>query len=189
MKRKRIFHLNTMLIYGVRELAPAFIAAASRRIQQRYDNHITLYAYVACNDNGSCMAGTAANSRAKSGGKPPHSIKRITPRFLSVIIATLCILMSVFCIPARALESGSYRLLSVSVSENLILVSRIPDQKKFLLDTTDAKVTINDNPAEFSDITSFTVIKIQMDLSKKKRKGINVDGRVHEIAISNPVEK
>jgi len=64
-----------MLVYGVRELARAFIAAACRRTQQCCDNHITLYASAACNVNGSCVAGAVASSRAKSGGKPPHSTK------------------------------------------------------------------------------------------------------------------
>ena len=72
-----------MLIYGVRELVPAFIAAACRRIQQRYDNHITLHASVACYANGSCLINAVASSRDKSGGKPPRSIKQIIQHFLA----------------------------------------------------------------------------------------------------------
>ena len=105
---------------------------------------------------------------------------------VSVIIAAAYIWMFVFCCPTQALEFGSYRLLSVSVTEKLVLVSRIPDQKKFLLDAADVKVTINDNPAEFSDLILFTVIQLEMKLSKKKRKSITLDGSAIEIAISNP---
>ena len=105
---------------------------------------------------------------------------------VSIITAIICIWMFVFCGSARALESGSYRLLSVSVTEKLVLVSRIPDQKKFLLDATDVKVTINDKPAEFSDLILFTVVQVQMEQGKKKRKSVNLDGRAIEITISNP---
>ncbi|MDR0310254.1 MAG: hypothetical protein LBJ21_01575 [Acidobacteriota bacterium] len=114
-------------------------------------------------------------------------MKRIKRIFhISAIIAAACVLTH---IPAQALESGSYRLLSVSVTEKLVLVSRIPDQKKFLLDAADVKITINDNPGELNDIALFTVVQLQMDLSKKKRKGVNIDGQVREIAISDPAGK
>jgi len=70
-----------MLVYGVREQAPAFIAAACRRILQRYDNHIMLHSSAACSANGSFVINAVASSRDKSGGKPPHSIKQITQHF------------------------------------------------------------------------------------------------------------
>jgi hypothetical protein len=107
---------------------------------------------------------------------------------ISVIIAAACFWMHVFCGPVQALEAGSYRVLSISETEKLILVSRIPDQKKFLLDAADAKVTVNDQPAEFKDLTLFTIVQVQMDQKKKKRKGINIDGNAHEIAVSYPEE-
>ena len=106
----------------------------------------------------------------------------------SVILAVACVCMHAFCCPARALESGSYRLLSISETERLILVSRIPDQKKYILDAVDVKVTINGNPAEFRELALFTIVQVQMDMVKKKRKGINIDGRVREIAVSGPAE-
>lgn len=114
-------------------------------------------------------------------------MRRINRTFhVSVIIAIACILMHVFCCPVQALESGSYRLLSISVTEKLVLVSRIPDQKKFLLDAADVKVTINDKPAEFKDLILYSVVKVEMNQSKSKRKGVNIDGRALEIAISDP---
>jgi len=109
--------------------------------------------------------------------------------YISVIIAVICVCMHVFCDPALALESGSYRLLSVSVSEELVLVSRIPDQKKFLLDAANVKITINDKPGEFKDLILFTVVQVEMDLGNKKRKGVNIDGRAREISISDPAGK
>ena len=100
-----------------------------------------------------------------------------------------CIWVFLFCVPVQALESGSYRLLSVSETEKLVLVSRIPDQKKFLLDVDDVKITINGKPAEFKDLTLFTIVQVQMDLRKTKRKNIDLDGRASEIAVSNPMEE
>ena len=103
-------------------------------------------------------------------------------------MAVACIWMHVFCGPVQALEAGSYRLLSVSETEKLVLVSRIPDQKKFLLDAADVKITINDNPAEFKDLILFTIVQVQMDTGRKKRKGVNLDGNARVINISNPAQ-
>ena len=117
-------------------------------------------------------------------------MKRIKSIFcVSVIMAAACIWMHVFCGPVQALEAGSYRLLSVSETEKLVLVSRIPDQKKFLLDAADVKITINDKPAEFKDLILFTIVQVQMDLRKAKRKGVDLDGRANEIAIFSPAEE
>jgi hypothetical protein len=117
-------------------------------------------------------------------------MKRIKSIFhVSLIMAAACIWMHVFCGPVQALESGSYRLLSVSETEKLVLVSRIPDQKKFLLDAADVKVTMNDKPAEFKDLILFTVVQVQMDLRRAKRKGVDLDGRANEIAIFSPAEE
>ena len=104
-------------------------------------------------------------------------------------MAAVCICLHTFCDPVQALESGSYRLLSVSETETLVLVSRIPDQKKFLLDAAAVKITINDKPAEFKDLALFTIVQVQMDLRRIRKKGVNLDGRVLEIAVSDPTEK
>ena len=68
-------------IYVVRELAPAFIAAACRRTQQ---SSITTSCCKPLS-NDSCLAGVAAGSRDENGGKPPHSTKRINRRFPKTI--------------------------------------------------------------------------------------------------------
>ena len=114
-------------------------------------------------------------------------MKRLEKTYnVSIITVITCIWMFVFCGSAQALESGSYRLLSVSVTEKLVLVSRVPDQKKFLLDAADVKVNINDEPAEFSDLILFTVVQVQMEQGKRKKKNVNLDGRAIEITISDP---
>jgi len=96
--------------------------------------------------------------------------------------------MHVFCDPLQALESGSYRLLSVSETEKLVLVSRIPDKKKFLLDANEVKITINDNTAELKDLILFTIVQLRMDTGRKKRKGINLEGSAIEIIIADPAQ-
>jgi len=122
--------------------------------------------------------------------KRRRNMKRIESIFhISVIMAAACLWIHVFCSPVQALESGSYRLLSVSETEKIVLVSRISDQKKFLLDAADVIITINDKPAEFKDLILFTIAQVQMDLRRIRRKGVNLDGRASEIAISNPAEK
>jgi len=108
---------------------------------------------------------------------------------ISVIMVAACLWIHAFCGPVQALEAGSYRLLSVSETEKLVLVSRIPDQKKFLLDATDVKISINDNSGELKDLILFTIVQVQMDTGKKKRKGINLDGNAREIIVTDPTQK
>ena len=109
--------------------------------------------------------------------------------YTSVIIAAVCVCTHLLCGQVQALEAGSYRLLSISETEKLVLVSRIPDQRKFLLDAADVKVTINDKPAEFGDLALFTIVQVQMDLKRNRRKGVNIDGKAREITVFDPTEK
>jgi hypothetical protein len=78
------------------------------------------------------------------------------------------------------------RLLSVSESEKLILISTIPNKTKYLLDAAAAKITINGKPAEFDKLTSFSIIQVRWNKSKDKRNGIRLDGIAVEIEIDPP---
>jgi len=90
-----------------------------------------------------------------------------------------------FCTVSLAVESGSYRLLSVSDSEKLILVSQIPSKTKYLLDAASAKIMVDEKPAEFSQLKEFSVIQVKVDLRKSNRNGVDVDGAALEIRVSN----
>ncbi|MDR0842157.1 MAG: hypothetical protein LBP68_01905 [Acidobacteriota bacterium] len=87
---------------------------------------------------------------------------------------------------ASAVEPGGYRLLSVSESEKLVLVSQLSDQKKFLLDAAEVKVTVDDQPAEFKDLTRYSVVRVQMKLAKTKKNGVTLDGVATEITVKSP---
>jgi hypothetical protein len=89
------------------------------------------------------------------------------------------------CFFSLAVESGMYRLLSVSETEKLILVSQIPSKTKYLLDASFAKITLNGKPAEFKELKSFSVIQVKMDLKKSSRNGVPLDGSATEIKISS----
>jgi len=89
------------------------------------------------------------------------------------------------CVFCMAVESGTYRLLSVSDSEKLILVSQIPSKKKYLLDAASAKITVNGKPAEFKELKAFSIIQVKLDLRKASKNGIDLDGAATEIRISN----
>jgi hypothetical protein len=92
----------------------------------------------------------------------------------------------VWCASSLAIESGNYRLLSVSDSEKLILVSQIPNKTKYLLDAASAKITVNGKPGEFKELKAFSIIQVRIDLKKSSKNGIGVDGLATEIRISNP---
>ena len=85
-----------------------------------------------------------------------------------------------------AVESGMCRLLSVSESEKLILISTVPDKTRYLLDVAAAKITIAGEPAEFDQLTSYSLIQVKWKKSKDKRNGVRLDGIALEIEIDPP---
>jgi hypothetical protein len=86
---------------------------------------------------------------------------------------------------ALAADFGWYRLLSVSDSEKLILVSQSSTKTKFLLDAASAKITINGKPAEFRELGDFSDIQLKMNHKKLSRNGITIDGTATEIRVPN----
>jgi hypothetical protein len=101
------------------------------------------------------------------------------------IVGWICIALCLIGLfsSALAVESGMYRLLSISNSEKLILVSQIPGKQKFLLDASSAKITVNGKPAEFKELDAFSVIQVKIDLIKKSKNGIVLDGLAKEIKV------
>lgn len=87
---------------------------------------------------------------------------------------------------ALALEAGVYRLLSISSSEKLILVSSVPEKKKYLLDASSARITMDGKPVEFESLEQFSAIQVEMELKQVKKNGVELDGAASEIRISPP---
>ena len=88
----------------------------------------------------------------------------------------------------QAVEPGAYRLLSVSETSKLILVSEIQSKTRYVLDTSSAKITVNSKAAEFQDLKAYTVIHLTFELKKSVKDGIDVDGKVSEIRITTPAD-
>ena len=103
---------------------------------------------------------------------------------IGCLILFLLITGSIFT--CAAVESGMCRLLSISESEKLILVSAIPEKTKYLLDAAAAKITIAGKPAEFEKLTSFSLIQVKWKKDNEKRNGIRLDGIALEIEIDPP---
>jgi hypothetical protein len=91
------------------------------------------------------------------------------------------------CGVCLAIESGKYRLLSISISEKLIVVSHIPSKNKYILDVASTKITVNGKPAEFRELKAFSIIQLKLELKKDDRKGIDIDGKAIEISVSDSV--
>jgi hypothetical protein len=102
---------------------------------------------------------------------------------LLIFIATSLL---VIAIPSIAIESGNCRLLSMSESEKLILVSQIPSKTKYLLDATSAKITVNGKPAEFKQLRAFSIVQVKMDIRKSTKNGVTINGSAREIRILDP---
>jgi hypothetical protein len=89
------------------------------------------------------------------------------------------------CLFSLAADPATYRLLSVSDSEKLILVSQIPGKAKFLLDASSAKITVNGKAAEFRELKAFSILQLKMDVKKLSKNGIGIDGAATEIRVSS----
>ncbi len=87
-----------------------------------------------------------------------------------------------------AVEPGMFRLLSISRSEKLILVSQIPNKTKYLLDAASAKITVEGKPAEFKELKSFSIVQVKFELKKIKQNGIDLDGSAVEIRVASEDE-
>jgi hypothetical protein len=103
-------------------------------------------------------------------------------KILSLLYILCFLAVNTFSLAA---DLGWYRLLSVSDSEKLILVSQTSNKAKFLLDAASAKITVNGKPAEFRELEDFSRIQLKMNLKKSSRNGITLDGAATEIKISS----
>jgi hypothetical protein len=92
----------------------------------------------------------------------------------------------IFCASLLAVEGDKYRLLSLSNSGKLILISQIPNKTKYVLDATTAKITLDGKPAEFTTLNNYSIIHVDYDAKKGQKNGINIDGIAKEIRISTP---
>lgn len=86
----------------------------------------------------------------------------------------------------RAIESGQYRLLSLTGAQKWILISQSPGKPKYLLDASTAKITVDGKPAEFKELSRFSVINVKFEFKKSTKNGVNVDGVASEIRILTP---
>ena len=85
-----------------------------------------------------------------------------------------------------AIESGQFRLLSVSDAQKWILVSQTPGKPKYILDASAAKITLDGKPAEFKELSKFSVINVKFEFKKSSKDGIDIDGVASEIRILTP---
>jgi hypothetical protein len=104
-----------------------------------------------------------------------------------------------------AIESGVYRILSVSDSTKIILIAQLAPsaptesspQKgqpanqtiKYVLDASTAKITVNGKAAEFKDLKNYSTAQVIFELKKFTKLDIEIDGKATEIKISIPEPK
>ena len=86
----------------------------------------------------------------------------------------------------NAIESGQYRLLSVTDVQKWILISQSPGKPKYLLDASTAKITIDGKAAEFKELSLYSVINVKFEFKKSTKDNISVDGVATEIRILTP---
>jgi hypothetical protein len=121
-------------------------------------------------------------------------------------LAGIAMLMAALPLTALAIESGIYRILSVSDSIKIILISQPVDKTaappatkrtaalpskgdqtiKYVLDASAAKITVNGKPAEFKDLKYYAAAQVKFQLHKDSKEGIPIDGKATEIKIIVP---
>ena len=87
---------------------------------------------------------------------------------------------------AFAVEGDTYRLLSVSTSGKLILISQPGTKTKLLLDASAAKITIDGKPAEFKNLSDYSIVHVKLSQKKVDKEGVVIDGMATEIRILTP---
>ncbi len=102
------------------------------------------------------------------------------------ISAALLLLIFGILPDLSGVEGKRYRLLSITNSGKLILVSEIPTRTKYVVDASTAKITVDGKPTEFQDLKAYTVIRLTFEPKKSTKDGIDIDGVAKEIAISTP---
>ena len=98
------------------------------------------------------------------------------------------VLFLAYALISLAAESDTFRLLSVSESEKIILVSQDAGKAKYLLDASSAKITLNGKPAEFKSLKTVSRVQVKMERRKIDKLGIDLDGVALEIKISTEDE-
>ena len=101
-------------------------------------------------------------------------------------IAGLVLCIGVVCCLCLAIEPDMYRLLSVSVSAKMILIAQPASKAKFLLDAAAAKLTLDDKPTEFKNLSDYSVIHVKFETKKVEKDGVLLDGVATEIRVLTP---
>lgn len=112
--------------------------------------------------------------------------KKALVRFMekTSVIQTLISFSLIFS--PLAVEPKGYRLLSITETSKLILISEIPSKTKYLLDASAAKITVDGKPAEFKDLKAYTLIHVKFEVSKGSKDGVEIHGAASEIKILSP---
>ena len=107
-------------------------------------------------------------------------------RLPAVVLAAFAAAVLAAASASHAVESQRFRLLSVTQSSKLLLVSQIPGKQKFVLDGGAAKITVDGKPAEFADLALYSVIHVRYEPRKGSKDGVALDGAATEIRVLTP---
>jgi hypothetical protein len=84
-----------------------------------------------------------------------------------------------------AVETGIYRLLSITETSKLILISHPNTKTKYILDASAAKITLDGKPAEFSVLRQYSTAQVIFETKKSAKDGIDIDGTASEIRLTS----
>jgi hypothetical protein len=101
-------------------------------------------------------------------------------------LAILSVLVFLLATTLLALEAGQFRLMSLANANKMILISKSPDKPKYLLDATTAKITVDGKPAEFKELSRYSIVNVKFELKKGNKDGIPIDGTAMEIRVLTP---
>lgn len=114
-------------------------------------------------------------------GKEPEMSTEMRGMFRKAVVSLILLLLVATLV--LSVERDVYRLLSVTETSKMILVSHLTEKTKYLLDAEAAKITLNGKPAEFKTLREFALVRIKFELKKTSKGAVDLDGVVSEIAL------
>jgi hypothetical protein len=86
--------------------------------------------------------------------------------------------------PTTSSEGKEYRILSISTSEKMILISDLTSKTRLLLDLSDAKIQIDGKNAEIKDLQVYSSAQVWFEKKNLSHEGITLDGVARRIEVN-----
>jgi hypothetical protein len=102
----------------------------------------------------------------------------------------LCLTLMLLFAPAilqkdsAAQPAKEYRILSVSESAKLVLISDLATKTRYLLDASQAKIIVEGKEAEIKSLQNYSSAEVLFEKKKAQHEGVDLDGVALRISVN-----